>query len=144
MDISFGAKSLNNYANVVRTMHNTVWKWLWEKMDSLRTDGTRVLRAICYGLPKTFFDCQNLWDVKYAFLFFVCGAFWSLGGAALFPWRSPWLFLRVGSRANRATAETRGPNKPGVEGRPSARRRGARSVLPRLRIIRRLFLCLFF
>lgn len=39
MDIYFGAKSLNNYANACKAMHNTVWKWLGEKMDSLRTDG---------------------------------------------------------------------------------------------------------
>lgn len=39
MDIYFGAKSLNNYANACKAMHNTVWKCLGEKMDSLRTDG---------------------------------------------------------------------------------------------------------
>lgn len=39
MDIYFGTKSLNNYANACKAMHNTVWKWLGEKMDSLRTDG---------------------------------------------------------------------------------------------------------
>lgn len=39
MGIYFGAKSLNNYANACEAMHNTVWKWLGEKMDSLRTDG---------------------------------------------------------------------------------------------------------
>lgn len=31
--------SLNNYANARKAMHNTVWKWIGEKMDSLRTDG---------------------------------------------------------------------------------------------------------
>lgn len=67
MDIYFGAKSLNNYANACTAMHNTVWKWLGEKMDSLRTDGMSAKSHLSWMQDDIFRRRQNLREIRYVF-----------------------------------------------------------------------------
>lgn len=63
VDICFGAKSLNNYANACKTMHNTVWKWLREKMDSLRTDG-RSAKSHLLWTQEDISDDVRTWETS--------------------------------------------------------------------------------
>lgn len=63
MDIYFGAKSLNNYANACKAMHNTVWKWLGEKMDSLRTDGMSA-KSHSLWMQEDISDNVRTWETS--------------------------------------------------------------------------------
>lgn len=63
MDIYFGAKSLNNYANACKAMHNTVWKWLGEKMDSLRTDGMSAESHLLW-MQEDISDNVRTWETS--------------------------------------------------------------------------------
>lgn len=63
MDIYFGAKSLNNYANACKAMHNTVWKWLREKMDSLRTDGMSAESHLLW-MQEDISDNVKTWETS--------------------------------------------------------------------------------
>lgn len=78
-------KSLNNYANACKAMHNTVWKWLGEKMDSLRTDGMSAKSHLLW-MQEEISDNVRTWETSDMFFHTKHYLLW---------WCSSWLFQRV-------------------------------------------------